>query len=242
MKEKNADFFIGKAAICTPHHQAELSKMAGRLVFSRLNRPEAIWRCLTGPNSFFEPASAWVIKNRISKKIGYWAAPDSIPTTPLMNWIQRAALKKAKFCFSEKVTTLKFNVHNPPNIQNNIKNEIPIYFAGDPFIEMVEPFTLVESDIIREWIKHDIEESVNNRTTTKVQLWDKPLDTPDELELRDKFLQFINSIGIIELDLTHTSDFAKQSLSTITKRTGEKLENLPPPGFVINELMKIYKY
>ncbi len=110
MREKSADFFLGNAVTCHSKHQ-EFFKNQDRLYFSELNNPRAIWRCIYGPNEFFEPVSAWVIKTKLAKKVGYWFAPDKALKTPLMDWLARAARTEANFTYSNKVTTLKFNLH-----------------------------------------------------------------------------------------------------------------------------------
>ncbi len=111
MNNNLSEFFIGKAAFCHNKHQEYFDEQDERSHFSEINNPEPIWRCIYGPNEFFEPASSWVIKTKLAKKVGYWFAPDKTIKTPLMDWLSRAVREKTVISYSNKVTTLKFNLH-----------------------------------------------------------------------------------------------------------------------------------
>jgi len=235
LKENDADFFMGKAAFCHYRNQKVNSDEKGRLVFSEINRPETIWRCLTGPNSLFEPASSWVIKNELSKKIGYWNKPDSLLITPVMNWIQRGAKEKARFCYSNKPTTLKFNLHQVNN------NDVPIYHISDPFIGLVEQFTSIDPETVRQFIAEDLKEALSRKLVSRKELREPFIITPAEKRLQDKYQDFVESIkdNNQAANSNNNNNIDAQWVSVITRRTGETFDQFVAPEIVIRELIKL---
>lgn len=229
LKEQKADFFMGKAAFCHYQNQQQYSEEKGRLVFSELNKPEAIWHCLKGPNVFFEPVSSWVIKNDLSKKIGYWKTPDSIAVTPVLNWIQRAAKAKARFCNSQKLTTLKFNLHHIEN------SNAPIYSFDDPLTDLAEDYVGLNPESIRQFIQEDLAEAHNRNLITRNELWDPILMTAEEIKLKEEFYEFVKS-GSKQIDEV-SGAMASWSLSVVTRRTGEELNKFIDPRTIISELI-----
>lgn len=267
MERNSSDFFLGRAAFCHQKNQNLYYEKARRLLFSELNKPEAIWRCITGPNVFFEPVSSWVIKTQLSKKIGYWLAPNNVNYTPVMNWLSRAAKENTKFCFSKNISTLKFNLHHITPKLSFLKKlvyklnllkvpKIPLvirllksikvessspqlYLNKKLDLTMIKYYLSLHPNKIRRLLKNDIKDARKNKLLTRSEL-SKPI-VMNEIEKQKikNFEEFIKS-GIKE---RKPKIFAistnKYFNSTIYLRTGEKIFTFAPSETIIKELHKL---
>lgn len=267
MDNNSSDFFLGRAAFCHSKNQEKRYDHEGRLLFSEINKPEAIWRCITGPNMFFEPASSWVIKTQLAKNIGYWLSPNDVNNTPVMNWLSRAAKDKTKFCFSKDVTTLKFNLHHSApkisllkkigyKLHLNKVNKIPAfnwlfgiiriqssssprYLNQESDLGMVEYYLHLHPNKIRNFIKIDINEAEKNELVTRKKLV-KPIvmDNVEKQKIK-KFEEFIKSGIKEEKTKKYSISSTKKFNSTIYLRTGEKISTFVSSETIINELHKL---
>ena len=230
MKEKKADFFLGKAAFCHSKNQDICLEKKGHLMFSEINSPEAIWRCLSGPNSLFEPASSWVVKTELAKKIGYWMPPGKISTTPVLNWLQRAAKQNAVFCFSNQLSVLKINLHQITN------GNLPLYSSSEKYLDQLKKIIGSRPEFLREQVKNDILEAKEMQLITRVELENDCTKGPEEEILKKKYLEFIESSINIEEDEGETKRMETFMLSTLSSRTGEVINKFPDIEALIDQM------
>ncbi len=230
MRENQANFFMGRAAFCHPRNQLKNSKEKGRLVFSEINRPEAIWHCLRGHNTYFEPASSWVLKNKLSKNTGYWTPPDQLMVSPVMNWIQRAAKKKARFCFSRKLTTLKFNLHHSSDAN------LPQYKVTHLFIKLLKEYNALNPYVVRRYVSEDLVQAHSRGLLTRDILWKPILMTKKEERMQQEFFDFLTT-NTDQNTETPSEKRTSRIRAVMTKRTGEVIERFVDPKVVIDAFL-----
>ncbi len=235
--EKNSlDFFLGKAAFCHPENQLKSCEEKGRLVFSELNQPEAIWRCFPGPFYLFEPISSWVVRTKFAKKIGYWTTPDSSTKTPVMDWIQRAAQAGTTFCFSNSPTVLKLCNHW------GMSHDHPNYFRPDQFASYVKPYLELPAEDIRRLIKEDLKEAPSKGLKVRDFL-DKPIElSAEEMKFKKAFKIFIET-GKTDHNIWDESvNYKTFAINAIKRRTGESIHTFPPAEEIISRYLSDEKY
>lgn len=230
MQENQADFFLGKAAFCHSQNQQICLEKKGHLMFSETNSPEAIWRCLSGPNCLFEPASSWVIKTELAKKTGYWKAPGKTSVTPVLNWLQRAAKQKAVFCFSNKVSVLKINLHQIVN------SKTPQYSLGEVYLDQLKAFIGKIPEFIREQITKDISEAKEMQLITRAELEDDFTKGPNEEHLKKKYIEFIESSENIIENEAEIQRIASGMTTLLSCRTGEVIREFIDPEVLIKQM------
>ena len=233
LNQKKANFFLGKAAFCHSQNQGELTRKHEHLIFSEYNRPEAIWRCMTGPFYYFEPASSWVLSTAFAKKVLPWQSPDvTSPIPPIQDFIKRSALLGAQFCTCNTLSVLKFNLH----IGLSDKT-LPQYHHVSPYYEYIDKLLAVSPDVVRTYIAHDIEKAKERGLFFRQDLRQKlTLDAQEQRNILS-FLIYKNS-GI-ELpgepnDLHMVTNVHASSL--IKARTGEDITNFRPASEIISSL------
>jgi len=230
IKQESSNFFLGRAAICHWRNQLVNCQKEGRLLFSELNKPRLIWRCVTGPHILFEPASSWVLTTAFAKKIGYWQPPDRVEETPVTDWLKRASRQGARFSFSNKVSVLKLNLHNIPNFEG------PLYIQANVFTDYLDAILKESPDVIREHIKDDLVSAEARRLIRRRPLVNELKMTTSEI-VKLLFYLFYISTGTTVLKMAQKtpsrSTLRKKAMQLLHKRTGEHIAEFIEPDQLI---------
>lgn len=231
LKDGNNDVFLGSAALC---HGVNQPAVPERLLFSELNRPHALWCSLLGPNRFFEPASSWVIRTDLAKEVGFWQPPDKVAVTPVMDWLSRLACTPARFVFDNKVTVLKFNLHQGAGDAGGQQ-----YRQQATWLPRLQRFLDNPSSQTREEIASDLEQAKDKGLLVREFMDGKPLVmTPGMKAQRDEF-RYHRAAGLLpRLIKVKTEGLSGRSLAQtiVSMRTGEEIKTFPSVETVILQL------
>lgn len=116
LREKEVDFFLGMSAFA--YLSVPTEDGAVRPVFHLTNhtgtgsRYEFVRRIQQVPHSF-EPSSAWILRTKVAKRVGYWHSRNLFAyRTPLDDWVARAWRQGTSFAFGDRLTVLKITTHH----------------------------------------------------------------------------------------------------------------------------------
>ncbi|OOZ42175.1 hypothetical protein BOW53_00930 [Solemya pervernicosa gill symbiont] len=224
LHDEESQFYLGKTAFSHAFDDDKDALTLGRWTFSELNHPEAIWRCLHGPNSLYEPVSAWVIETATAKFIGHFSPPDTTNYTPVMEWLQRALQKGTKLSFGKKVTSLKFDLRT-----KKPTTESGLYEYDHSLSSLFDFFYNTPVEIIRNSIDEDLikSELSGNRVRRhmgrhlNVSLFDKLLLVHHKLWLASGIRLFPSKQTL------RPGKEQRNALRTLSRRTGEKMSAFP---------------
>jgi glycosyltransferase involved in cell wall biosynthesis len=230
LKLKKTDAYLGKAAFCHPKNQPGWPHNIERLLFSEVNRPEYLWRCIYGPNYFFEPVSSWVIRAQLAKKVGFWRPPNSTNLTPVMDWLSRLAIAGAQFSIGEKITVLKINLHHANEGGSSQ------YFEKEYIVSLLDRLLNLNSEQIRKEITNDLQSAKELNLVCR-EGTDRPLEMTElEKEKIYYFLYYLktginlNNLTKIEAEIDNRNS---EALAALKARTGESIKRFP----TINEIL-----
>lgn len=232
LEQQKANFFMGKAAFCFERNQTNLAAAHGRLIFSEYNRPEAIWRCTTGPFYYFEPASSWVISTAFAKQVMPWRPPNiTAPIPPIQDFIKRAARHNAKFYVSNKLSVLKLNLHCSED------KSIPHYNHISEYTPFIDALFFQTPDTIRIFIDQDIEKAEERGLFFREDLRrELTLDSQEQKNILSFLIYKNTGIEMSEkLTDTHKAT-AVDATSVIKARTGEHISSFQPASKIIASL------
>lgn len=230
IKQESSNLFLGRSAFCHWHNQLVNCQKEGRLLFSELNRPRLIWRCLTEPSYLFEPISSWVLTTAFAKKVGLWQPPDRVEVTPMNDWLKRASGLGARFSFSDKVSVLKFNLHHISD------SEGPTYIQANVFADYLDAILKEPPDVIREHIKDDLELAEARSLLVRRILVDELKMTPGERDELLFYLLYVNTgTTVLERarELLPKSTVKKEAMKMLFSRTGEHITEFIEPDQLI---------
>jgi len=229
IEKQSADIFLGKAAFCDARYQKVLYQKKKRLSFFETNQPDKIWRVFHGPNWFFEPSSSWLVSTKLAKAVGYWRTPDSINSTPVMDWLQRSAILGAKFCHSNQVSTLKINLHN-------LNSHTGLLYADECSLSNeVGKLNNKNAKLIRHNIEDDLIEAKRLGLKSRYHDYLTTMAMEDK-NIKSTFNRYLkmgyynNDIPPEEIHKTHNA------LKMLELRTGEKMRVFIKPEALIAQL------
>ncbi len=232
LSRPSTDFYLGSAAFCHAENQLAFDTPNQRLRVSERNRPEFLWRCLSGPFYFFEPASAWVLRTELAKRIGYWNPPGQVRTMPLTDWLARAALAGARFHIGEAVGVLKINLHH---IRKNYA--APIYFQDESYLDILDHFLSLPVEVLRTQIDDDLQSAIANGLLVRDEMFQPIEITESERDKLSGFLFYLTT-GIVNTAMTGDPSHMSKShaIHVLGERTGESFSEFPDPAMVIETL------
>jgi len=236
LKTTQKEIFMGRAAFCHPDNQPRAPE---RLLFSEVNRPEELWCSLQGPNSFFEPASSWVISSSLAKKVGYWLPPDQVLITPVMNWVSRLASDETRFTFSKEVSVLKFNLHHDSKHSNTAE-----YTQPSSGLSRIQRYIDNPATQTRMEVAHDMASANEKGLLVRENMGGKELVMTEVMDKqKEHYYKFKNASSIVKkLDFIYGKLFRKSGAEfaqkTIKRRTGEEITKFPIAQDIIKELYK----
>ena len=103
LKKHDFDFYIGGAAYS---RYIDFSETSSEILVDEFNTADRSPMDLFARNTAkYEPASSWIIKHEVAKKIGFWNYYTELYRAPSEDYLMRAWRLKYKFYFSTKVTT-----------------------------------------------------------------------------------------------------------------------------------------
>lgn len=111
LRESGADFFVGAAAFA--HRSDETAERTRKPVFESMHRPgrhprQSVGLLVWERPPAFEPASAWLVRTAVARKIGHWRSRDAVlGTYPILDWARRAWRGGARFVFGTRLSVLK---------------------------------------------------------------------------------------------------------------------------------------
>jgi len=228
--DEAADVYLGQAAFCHAANQPPRSAVSDRPLFSELNRPETLWRCLSGPFYFFEPASAWVIRNDLARRVGYWKAPDEVEVTPVMDWLRRVARAGGRFHAADEVTVLKLNTQPARK-----GTDLPLYYQGDPELEALDGLARQPPARVREAIMQDLARAGELGLTVRPEMVGPIPMTPEERDRMTGFLLYVQT-GLLSRPLVGPPIGpyrSENALTTLTRRTGERFSRFIPVSEIL---------
>lgn len=234
LSREDTDAYLGRAAFCHLDNQPGWPDGPERLMFSELNRPEHLWRCMSGPFYFFEPASAWVVRTSLARKSGHWSPPDKIQVTPVMDWLMRLTVAGARFHCGQRVSVLKLNLH----INSNIAQGIPEYYQGDAGQHHVERMLSKSANQLRNEIAEDLSLAETRGLKVRKEMSGPLQMTPVERDRLNGFLLYLQT-GILLPNLIGPPIGPYKpgiALTTLTKRTGEYMDRFPATEAIIASL------
>ena len=214
LKRNKSNFYLGTGAYCHYLNQEKYIEKEGRLLFSETNRSYAIWRCINeGNNNFFEPSSSIVIDTKLAKKTGYWNSPSQAYLSPLLDWIARIMLHQPIVSYSDKITTLKFNLHHTKPSGGD--------YSNDNYIEYISYYIEENPGLSRKLINNDILIAKERGLKVRPAL-SRKIKIRDEAKNIFHFLNFIN--GKSDEILLRESKKTREEffLKVIENRTGER--------------------
>ena len=231
MAKQNANFFMGTAAFCHHQNQHLYINQKRRLLFSEKNRPHAIWGCIKKKNAYFEPCSTIVIDTALAKKAGYWRSPGEVKDSPLLDWIRRVMKCNATYCFSDKVSTLKFNLHHTNNFGGN--------YSENNFLEFLPHFLQEDLDTLRQHVEEDLNLAEERGLVRREELTESTHSKDESQDIID-FLNFLNN-----REKESKSKRGKNEgffLKVVESRTGEKLHRFKSSEEIIVEFDRDQKF
>jgi len=226
---QKADFFMGTAAFCHFQNQSKFIERKNRLLFSEKNKPYAIWGCIKSKNLYFEPCSTIVVETGLAKKAGYWKSPTQVQTSPLLDWLCRIMKCQPIICFSDKLTTLKFNLHHTRSYggdysKNNYLAYIPYYIAEKP-------------GTTRKLIQEDIASAKDRGLFVRDDLC-KETSVKNEAQNITDFINYLHGKPFTHLKKKGgNADFF---LKVIESRTGEKQIGFRTAEEIVTEFIKMH--
>lgn len=227
LREGGEDVYLGRAAFC--HAQNQTPNASGRLRFSETNRLEFLWRCMTGPFFYFEPASAWILRSRLAKQTGWWNAPDQVPVTPVMDWLMRLARTGARFHVAEVVSVLKLNIH-----YGRAHPSVPTYLQ-DCSLGPVARWLSLPADRIRAEIAEDLEQAESLGLLIREGMTGPIPITPEERNRVLGFLLYLHT-GVVSPALvgpTIGPYTPAMAFGALQWRTGERVTGFLPAAEVL---------
>ena len=233
LQQENADAYLGRAAFCTTKHQSERLDRGERPMFSELNRPELLWRCMSGPFYFFEPASAWVVRTELAKRVGYWQPPDEVKVTPVMDWLMRLAGAGASFHVADEVSVLKLHLQ-----RDTAESDIPTYFQDDPGLTYMDGLLNMPEEQLRAQVAEDIAQAAEKGLRVRHGMHGPVRMNGKERDRVSGFLLYLQT-GIISSDLVGPAIGPykpDKALKFLAQRTGEHITGFTPVGEVLAAL------
>lgn len=231
LNSEGVEAYLGRAAFCHRHNQPGWPHGPERLMFSELNRPEFLWRSLTGPVYFFEPASAWVVRAEFARKTGPWSPPDEIAVTPVMDWLARLAFSGARFSIGSQVSVLKLNLHHG-------SKSMPSYHQGDAGQQHFEGMLSQSAEALRVTIAEDLPLARSRGLKVREDMADSLEMTPAERDRLSGFLLYLQTgiqvPGLLGPPIgTYTS---RNAFANLAGRTGERLDRFPSVDSILAAL------
>jgi len=225
-----ADVYLGRAAFCHAANQPKGPAEVDRPIFSELNRPEILWRCLSGPFYFFEPASAWVVRTDLAKKVGCWKPPDQVEVTPVMDWLSRLAREGGRFHVADAVTVLKLNLH-----LEGKQADAPRYYRDAPELSAMDNLARQPASQVREEITRDLVRASELNLSVRPEMNGPMPMTPEE---RDKVMGFLLYVqtGIVSPQFVGPPIGPyrpENAFTALMKRTGERFTRFIPVSEIL---------
>lgn len=213
---ERATFFMARAVFCHRRDQDRWLSELGRLVFAEYNRPDAIWRCIEGPNHLFEPASSWVVDMTLASRIGPWRPPGTVGRTPVMDWICEAARCGARFAFGDMLTVLKLNLHQTTGMA-------PQYFFADEFLPLTERLLQLGSSELRRVVDSDVRVAADRGLAIRRELVNPPrADDPAERPRIAQYDALCRDGTYPPVRTDAETEVRSWSLQVVAARTGER--------------------
>lgn len=124
LNRRRADFFIGAFANVTRLCESENGAVLP--VATKLLPQTNDLSILVERNPYiFDPSSFWLTETTCARKVGHWRPARTIWRTPLRDWLMRAWRLRAKFCFGDRMTGVRFWTQN-------LRKGGPIYSNATP--------------------------------------------------------------------------------------------------------------
>lgn len=119
LKERGAEFFVGKSAFAVESietNQGQRKPLFDRLLGDDRHSKQGVSPYRGTPQlRLIEPASAWLLRTYIAKKVGWWRGRDQVlGVYPIQDWVRRAWKQDVRFVFGTQLSVLKIDAQCQP--------------------------------------------------------------------------------------------------------------------------------
>jgi hypothetical protein len=109
LRREDAGLYVARSALAT---RVAPEAQGGRPLFEAW-RPlgHELLDAVDGPETAFEPASAWVLRTDEARRVGPWRPARAIVRPPLVDWLLRAWRARVRVAWGEEVGVLAVATH-----------------------------------------------------------------------------------------------------------------------------------